>query len=191
MRLRLAFLPRWSRRWRASASRSPRYSATTTSSPASRTRPARCRSSSMSSSRGSPSPTTRGRTSRSSRPRSEIMQVQSDSKPYDDINITPMLDLAYVLLVIFIIMTTATVQGMKVNLPTASKMPSLAQQTTKAITINNDGKIFLDTIPVTLPELEQRLIQQRALTPDFPVVVRGDGQTQYQSRGDVLDLLAR
>jgi biopolymer transport protein ExbD len=119
------------------------------------------------------------------------MQVQSDSKPYDDINITPMLDLAYVLLVIFIIMTTATVQGMKVNLPKASAAPSLAQQTTKAITVANDGKLFLDTIPVTLPELEQRLVQQRALTPEFPIVVRGDSQTQYQNVVDVLDLLGR
>ncbi|MFB9262976.1 ExbD/TolR family protein [Bradyrhizobium erythrophlei] len=119
------------------------------------------------------------------------MQVQSDSKPYDDINITPMLDLAYVLLVIFIIMTTATVQGMKVNLPKASAAPSLAQQTTKAITVANDGKIFLDTIPVTLAELEQRLVQQRALTPEFPIVVRGDSQTQYQNVVDVLDLLGR
>ena len=41
------------------------------------------------------------------------MQVQSESKAYDDINITPMLDLAYVLLVIFIIMTTASVQGIQ------------------------------------------------------------------------------
>lgn len=119
------------------------------------------------------------------------MQVQADSKPYDDINITPMLDLAYVLLLIFIIMTTATVQGMKVNLPKASAAPSLAQQTTKAITVAGDGKIFLDTVPVTLPELEQRLVQQRALTPDFPVVVRGDSQTQYQNVIDVLDLLGR
>lgn len=119
------------------------------------------------------------------------MQIQSDSKPYDDINITPMLDLAYVLLVIFIIMTTATIQGMKVNLPKASPSPSLAQQTTKAITIGNDGKVFLDTIPVTLAELEQRLIQQKALTPEFPVVVRGDAQTQFQNVVDVLDLLAR
>jgi biopolymer transport protein ExbD len=119
------------------------------------------------------------------------MHVQSDSKPYDDINITPMLDLAYVLLVIFIIMTTATVQGMKVNLPKASAAPSLAQQTTKAITVTNDGKIFLDTIPVTLAELEQRLIQQRALTPEFPIVLRGDSQTQYQNVVDVLDLLGR
>jgi biopolymer transport protein ExbD len=119
------------------------------------------------------------------------MQVQGEDKPYDDINITPMLDLAYVLLVIFIIMTTATVQGMKVNLPKASAAPSLAQQTTKAITVSNDGKIFLDTIPVTLAELEQRLIQQRALTPEFPIVLRGDSQTQYQNVIDVLDLIRR
>ena len=119
------------------------------------------------------------------------MQVQGDSKPYDDINITPMLDLAYVLLVIFIIMTTATVQGLKVNLPKASNAPSLAKPQTKAITISNEGKIFLDTVPVTLPELRQRLLQQKALTPDFPVVVKGDGQTQYQNIMDVLDLLTQ
>ena len=119
------------------------------------------------------------------------MQVQPDSKPYDDINITPMLDLAYVLLIIFIVMTTATVQGMKVNLPKASAAPSLAQPTTKAITVSNEGKIFLDTIPVTLAELEQRLIQQKALTAEFPVVLRGDSQTQYQNVMDVLDLLGR
>ena len=119
------------------------------------------------------------------------MHVQSDSKPYDDINITPMLDLAYVLLVIFIIMTTATVQGMKVSLPKASASPSLAQQTAKAVTVTNEGKIFLDTVPVTLVELEQRLVQQRALTPAFPVIVRGDGQTQYQNVIDVLDMLKR
>ena len=119
------------------------------------------------------------------------MQVHSDSKPYDDINITPMLDLAYVLLVIFIIMTTATVQGLKVNLPHASDTPSLAKPQTKAITVTNDGKIFLDTIPVTLAELEQRLLAAKAITSEFPVIVRGDGQTQYQNVIDVLDLLGR
>jgi len=119
------------------------------------------------------------------------MQARSVAKPYDEINITPMLDLAYVLLVIFIIMTTATVQGQKVNLPKASASPSLATQTTKAITVANDGKIFLDTIPVTLAELRQRLIQQQALTPQFPVVLRGDAQAQYQNIMDVLDLLGQ
>jgi biopolymer transport protein ExbD len=119
------------------------------------------------------------------------MQAQSEDKPYDDINITPMLDLAYVLLVIFILMTTASVQGVKVNLPKASKAPSLAKPKTKAITVNNQGKIFLDTVPVTLEELEQRLTQLKAQNPDFPVIIKGDSQTQYQSIMDVLDVLGR
>jgi biopolymer transport protein ExbD len=119
------------------------------------------------------------------------MQVQGEDKPYDDINITPMLDLAYVLLVIFILMCTASVQGVKVNLPKASAAPSLAKPKTKAISINNEGKIFLDTVPVTLVELEQRLSAQKSATPDFPVVIKGDSLTQYQAVMDVLDVLGR
>ena len=120
------------------------------------------------------------------------MQVQGEDKPYDDINITPMLDLAYVLLVIFILMCTASVQGMKVNLPKASAAPSLAKAKTKAITVTGDGKVFLDTVPVNgLAELEQRLQQAKASNPDFPIVLRGDGTTQYQAIVDVLDLLGR
>jgi biopolymer transport protein ExbD len=119
------------------------------------------------------------------------MDVKSTEKPYDDINITPMLDLAYVLLVIFILMTTASVQGLKVNLPKASTSPSLAKPKTKSVTINNEGKIFLDTVPVSIQELEQRLGQAKAQTPDLPVVIRGDSLTQYQAVMDVLDVLGR
>jgi len=119
------------------------------------------------------------------------MHVQSEEKPYDDINITPMLDLAYVLLVIFILMCTASVQGVKVNLPKASAAPSLAKPKTRAISINNEGKIFLDTVPVTIQELEQRLTQSKAQSGEFPVVVKGDSQTQYQGVMDILDVLGR
>ena len=119
------------------------------------------------------------------------MDVKNTEKPYDEINITPMLDLAYVLLVIFILMTTASVQGLKVNLPKASTSPSLAKPKTKSVTINNEGKIFLDTVPVSIQELEQRLGQAKAQTPDLPVVIRGDSLTQYQAVMDVLDVLGR
>ena len=120
------------------------------------------------------------------------MQAQAEDKPYDDINITPMLDLAYVLLVIFILMCTASVAGTKVNLPKASNTPApLSKPKTKAITINNEGKFFLDTIPVTLAELEQKLNAQKALTPDFPVVIRGDSLTHYQGVMDVIDVVGR
>ena len=116
------------------------------------------------------------------------MKVQ-EAKPYDDINITPMLDLAYVLLVIFIIMTTASVQGIKVNLPKASNTPSLAKPKTKAITINSEGKIFLDTYPVTLDELREKLTQQKAVDPETPYVIKGDGEVQYKVVVDVLALM--
>ena len=118
------------------------------------------------------------------------MKVQED-KPYDDINITPMLDLAYVLLVIFILMCTASVQGLKVNLPKASASKALTAPKTKAITIKEDGTIVYDTRPVTLAELEQFLAAQKAQTPEFPVVVKGAGIAQYQGVMDVLDVLGR
>jgi biopolymer transport protein ExbD len=110
---------------------------------------------------------------------------------YDDINVTPMLDLAYVLLVIFIIMTTATVQGIKVNLPKASAQPSLAQSKTKAISIAADGTIYLDTFPVSMPELENLLRQYKAATPDLPVIIKADSSIPYQRVVDVLDLVGR
>jgi len=118
------------------------------------------------------------------------MQVQDD-KLYDDINITPMLDLAFVLLIIFIILTTASVQGIKVNLPKASNQPSLAKPQTKAVTIAQDGSIYLDAYPVSLEQLESLLQQYKAVNPELPVVVKGDSLVQYQRVVDVLDILGR
>ncbi|KGM30203.1 ExbD/TolR family protein [Inquilinus limosus] len=119
------------------------------------------------------------------------MQVQSENKPYDDINVTPMLDLAYVLLLIFIIMTTAAVQGIEVNLPKASAAASMSQPQMRAISIDNQGQVFLDTIPVSMPELESRIAQIKATVPDFPVVIKADQAVQYARVMDVLDLLRR
>src|SRR5260221_7685765 len=120
--------------------------------------------------------------------------MQADSaKSYDDINVTPMVDLYLVLLLIFIIMTTAGVQSVKVNLPKAGG-PSKADKTpkTQAITLNNEGKVFLNTIPInSLADLEQKLSDIKTKIPEFPVVVRGDSQTQYQGVMDVLDVLGR
>jgi biopolymer transport protein ExbD len=117
--------------------------------------------------------------------------VKSDSEPYDDINITPMVDLTLVLLIIFIIMTTAAIQGITINLPKASSQPSLAESKTKAITVTADGTIYLDTYPVTMSELETRLGGYYAADPGLPVVIRGDSAVQYQLVMDVLDLVGR
>ena len=120
-----------------------------------------------------------------------MAQASSSDDVYDQINITPLLDLAYVLLIIFIILTTATVQGIKVNLPKASAQPSLAENKTKAISITADGTIYLDTFPVTLPELENLLRQYKSVNPDLPVIIKADNSIAYQRVVDVLDLLGR
>lgn len=119
------------------------------------------------------------------------MKMNEDNQPYDEINITPMLDLAYVLLLIFIIMTTATVQGITVDLPKASTAPSLSKPKTKAVTITQDGTIYLDAYPVSLQELESLLTQYKAVNPDLPIVIKADALIQYQRVVDVLDLMAR
>ncbi|WDP92940.1 MAG: biopolymer transporter ExbD [Desulfobacter sp.] len=110
---------------------------------------------------------------------------------FDDINLSPLLDLAWTLLVVFIIAVTASVQGIKVNLPKASNVPSLVKPKTKAITIDDRGQLYLDAYPVTMAELEQNLRAHKAVDPNFPVVIKGDAKIYYQNVMDVLDLMQK
>jgi len=119
------------------------------------------------------------------------MHVQKKKKVYDEINVTPMVDLTLVLLIIFILLTTAAVQGIKVNVPKASSSVSLAKPTTKAITIDSQGQVYLDTYPVTIDELESQLRSFKAVTPEFPVVIKGDRVSQYGRIMEVLDACGR
>jgi biopolymer transport protein ExbD len=114
-----------------------------------------------------------------------------DGKSYDDINVTPMVDLYMVLLLIFIIMTTAGVQGVKVNLPKSGAPSKMEGPKMQAITVDNSGNIKLNAEPTTLADLENKLNAVKAKTPDFPVVVRGDTGTPYQTIMDVLDAIGR
>jgi len=119
------------------------------------------------------------------------MRTRSEIHIYDDLNLTPLMDLAWNLLIVFIIMATAAVQGISVDLPKASAAPSLAKPKTKAVTITADGRIYLDTAVVTIEELEARLQQFKAADPELPVVVKGDASIQYFRVIEVLDVMKR
>ena len=119
------------------------------------------------------------------------MRHRARPKPYDDLNVTPLLDLAWNLLVIFVIMATATVQGITVALPKASAAPNLGKPKTRAVTVLADGRVYLDTTQVTLPELEDKLRQLRAASPDLPVVVKCDANVRYDDVVHVLDVIKR
>jgi biopolymer transport protein ExbD len=117
--------------------------------------------------------------------------LREDNQPYDDINITPMLDLAYVLLVTFIILTTASVQGVRVKAPQTQAAQSLAKPQTRAVTITADGSIFLDAYPVSIEQLASTLAQYKAANPALPVVLKGDADAQYDKVMQVLEVMKK
>jgi len=119
------------------------------------------------------------------------MRIRSETKIYDDVNVTPLMDLAWNLLIVFVIMATATVQGISVDLPKASAAPSLAKSMTRAVTVTADGRIYLDTQLVSIEQLEDRLRREKAVRPDLPVVVKGDARVQYDKVIQVLDVMKR
>ena len=119
--------------------------------------------------------------------------ASADDKSFDDINVTPMVDLYLVLLLIFIVMTAAGVKGVKVDLHKAGGKAAadIGAPKIQAITIDSEGKITLNLTPMSLEELESKLSGMVAVTPDLPVVVRGDSATQYQKIMAVVTMLGK
>ena len=116
-------------------------------------------------------------------------EINGENQLYDDINIVPMLDLAYVLLVTFMILTTASVQGVRVNSPETGATSNLAKPQTRAVTVTADGSVYLDAFPVTMEQLKTSLGQYKAANPNLPVVLKGDAEVQYDTVVQVLNVI--
>src|SRR5258708_31374365 len=106
-----------------------------------------------------------------------------------ELNITPLLDLAFVLLVIFIITTTPIVNDLEVDLPAAAKRPKDPKPKVHYVTVENSGKMFLNKEEVDLPALQEKLVGLRLEDPDLNVVVRGSARTKYAHIVNVMDVL--
>ena len=119
------------------------------------------------------------------------MQVQAEAKPYDSINVTPMLDLAYVLLVIFIIMTTATVQGLSISLPKPSDKVNKVKKELRIVQVMPGGRYLLNGAAVSIEEMESLLSATRARFPDMSLMVKGDPEANYANVVAVIDLAGR
>ena len=114
---------------------------------------------------------------------------QSHHHSLTELNITPLLDLAFVLLVIFIITTLPPVTDAELKLPTAAKR--LKEQPPKAnyISVQADGTMYLNKKKfANASDMLQTLINLREDDPDLNVIVRGDSHTQYKDVRTVLDV---
>jgi biopolymer transport protein ExbD len=117
------------------------------------------------------------------------MQVQNESKPYDTINVTPMLDLAYVLLVVFILMTTATVQGVTLAMPKPSATPPTERHEVVVLRVEPDGSLRLNGVPRGDDALRSELQAVKARDAKATVVVQGAGKAPYQRVVAMIDLV--
>src|SRR4026208_1265761 len=98
-----------------------------------------------------------------------------------ELNITPLLDLAVVLLVIFILPTAPPVTDMDIALPSAANVnPKDAARKAQYVTINNMGKVSLNNNEMTEDQLLRTLVAIRKEDPEVNVVLRADSAIDYQ-----------
>jgi len=115
---------------------------------------------------------------------------QSHHSSLNELNITPLLDLAFVLLVIFIITTPQLVNNLELNLPSGKPPPQTgAKPKINYVDIDQTGRIKVNERIMTLAELKVAFTQMKTSDPETPVVVRGAADVDYQNIVSVLDLL--
>jgi len=108
-----------------------------------------------------------------------------------ELNITPLLDLVFVLLVIFIITTPQMMNNLEMTLPSGKPPPKTNQPKPRInkIVVDAKGQTFLNDELVTIPQLREKLAELRADNPDLSVVVKGADAVDYQNMIYVLDVL--
>ena len=106
-----------------------------------------------------------------------------------ELNITPLLDLVFVLLVIFIITTPQLMNNLEINLPSGKPPQNKPKVEPTRIEVSGQGQITLDRQPVTPTELKEKLATLKASDPELGVVVKGADETDYQAMVGVLDTL--
>ena len=110
-----------------------------------------------------------------------------------DINITPLLDLAFVLLIIFVITTPLLEQSVKLNLPTGGKEdpnPRPKDQR-RTVEIARDGSYVMAGRKMSLNDVEATLVQAVRSNPKVGVIVRADTTEQYGKVLTIVDLCQR
>lgn len=108
----------------------------------------------------------------------------------NELNITPLLDLAFVLLVIFIITTPQLSNDLEMNLPSPKKdKPASPPPKINRITVEASSRITLNDEALELPVLKQTLLAMKSSDPETTVVVRGASDVDYQRVIVVLDAL--
>ncbi len=102
-----------------------------------------------------------------------------------DINMTPLMDLTFILLITFIITFPLIEQGIAINLP-KGKAADMQDAVTRSISLNFDKQLFLDDLPVSKEELVAAMMEVSASEPESTIYVRADRKLPY---GEVVEIM--
>lgn len=109
-------------------------------------------------------------------------------QPVNEINVTPFVDVMLVLLIIFMVAAPLLTVGVEVDLPETSAGPVNVETQPITLTINKDGKLFIQETEIGLTELTPRLAAIAETRDKFEtrIFIRGDAASPYEVIAKVL-----
>lgn len=105
-----------------------------------------------------------------------------------DPNMTPLIDLTFLLLITFIITFPMLEQGISIKLP-KGKAENIEQSKSQSITISYDGNVYLNNRPIATADLESALREISEQEPQPPVLVRCDERVEYGDLAKILRII--
>jgi len=109
--------------------------------------------------------------------------------PMSEINVTPLVDVMLVLLIVFMIAAPLLTVGVEVDLPESNVPEIEGSDEPLAVTIDGEGKIFLQDSEIMIEELGPRLVAITQNNPEVRIFVRGDETIDYGSVMTVMGTL--
>jgi len=104
---------------------------------------------------------------------------QEDDAELSDINITPLVDVMLVLLVAFVITIPVLTNAVHVNLPKTVTTTPPDEQKAVTVTVDGDGKVFLNSTEISRQDLEHQLVALKSSNPDLSLHLRADERVPY------------
>ena len=117
--------------------------------------------------------------------------MRSQLDAIDQINITPLLDLTFMLLIVFMITTPLMENGIDVTPPTMNADQLQTEKVTKNLTITRDGLLTYENVQVSQQELLITLQTLQQTTPDAVLLLRADGSRSYSEVISIMDVIRK
>lgn len=100
-------------------------------------------------------------------------------RTFNEINVTPFVDVMLVLLIIFMVTAPMLTAGVEVNLPDSAASPLKGNDERLALSITNKGDIYLQETKIELEEVQPKLVAIAGENREAQIVVRGDQGIDY------------